>query len=392
MNNNPEEKINISLKNILNIINEYIWNNMNSKEFKKSVYKWEFHFDSEYRKEQFKDLLTLNHEWAIKLHILSYEDSYENEKQNIYIKKELKKYQLYEKWLIWILKGSIPTKKKNIIEISDIRFKNWNIKKVKIKWFKSYSIYRNWNSIEKYIPWFSSFKIEIIIHYERLFHILFKIISQERENNKLTNSKIILELIKSIKEETKWKSNYDKKTINIFYNFNSYLKNKYSIFPILKELERQWNLKIESMVLKNNLIYFNLQNLISIEKETFNNALSQVIKEDTYKIEFKNENLYINNNPIFWNRRNTKIFEIIKLIFNYFIDNKTNKGNYTSLINYVNKNNLYSDFKKLDTKKISYTYLRRDIKIKCDEIEKKLWISNLIETNSTAIKCRYFIH
>jgi hypothetical protein len=108
------------------------------------------------------------------------------------------------------------------------------------------SIYREWGQVKNKPPLDSSFDIKIKINPTRFFDILFIVINQEKDYNKLTNNKIIKELYNDISKKinNELSCEWD---INIFEPFDNYVNNKYSIFPVLCELYYSQNIFIKSI-------------------------------------------------------------------------------------------------------------------------------------------------
>jgi hypothetical protein len=139
-------------------------------------------------------------------------------------------------------------------------------------------------------------------------------------------------------------------------NIKSYITSPIQYYKILKSLENIYT--IENIQIFQCKITFTLQ----------------AIQEVKLNITFKNNDLYINETKVYFKSKDTIIFELIKLLFSYFQEYKTNYVDFDNLEKYYKE--YVEDYKELRKVKFNYDYLRKSIETKTREIEEKHHLQN----------------
>lgn len=354
----------IPLDEILKFIYYINWFEINSSKKTQYTMYWEwFEFKSEYDLELFNIFLKLYLEFAIDLEMKEIWN--DNQIINKNLKWELDKY--------WI---------------EDSREKFTKILLKQNKKYDLLSIFHNWEHISNLIKKHDWFDISLSINWNTFLNLFFRKITQYKGYNNINKNKIINELYENISNKLDWDINSSNK-IEIFYTFENYLENSLLVFPLLKELEINWNLKISSIVIKQNYIYFYLENFIDFKKNIILKVSEKIIKNDTTTFEYKNNIFYINNEEVYFKSNSTKIFDLFRLIFDAFIGLKSNNISIVEFIDFYKENK--KKYKNLSINDIKDTEkVRINIKDKCSQIEKKGNIKQFIGTSENYIQCKYF--
>jgi len=239
----------------------------------------------------------------------------------------------------------------------------------KLKWInfylKSFLNESRWRNIPNWIKFKTIFKItdsKMFINY------ILDFIDNEKNNLSIhKEQEQIKEVLKNI---SKSKGKFDIIKFPLTYNFWKYLSSYNQYYKTLKLLQNKYN--IEDIQIFN----WNITFILSENKD------KEII------IEFKENNLYIDWSKVYFQRKTTVIFELIKLLFLYFQDNNKSYVEFDDLENYYKKNiNLYRQLEKV---KFNYEYLRKSIETKTKEIKSK---HNLEKTflgiNTSWIICQY---
>ncbi len=249
-------------------------------------------------------------------------------------------------------------------QIWDNFFKNICLYLLKVNLYKSPSIIFWWiDDLQNKEKFFTIFKIENNVDF---INSILDLIDEEKEKLLVYNfeeqRKELIDIIN--KNKNKFKK------IPLTFSINKYIKSYTQYYKTLKVLNEYY--KIENI----QIFDWNITFTISIIKNIF-------------KIKFDNDDLYINSEKVFFKSKNTKIFQIIKLIFLYLKENNTNNVDFDNLEKYYKNNK--ENYKELSKIKFNYEYLRKSIETKTKEIEKKHNINNIfIGINKSWIQCRYY--
>lgn len=250
-------------------------------------------------------------------------------------------------------------------------------------------IYDNWESISQLIKRHDWFDISLHINWYSLLYLLFRKITQYKWYSDLNKKLIINELYENISKKIDNDKNSSKR-IEIFYEFDNYLENNRLIFPLLKELEENKNLVIDKVVLKENYIHFYLEKFINFKKEVITELSEKIIKKDIIKFEYKNDEFYINNEAIYFDSKNTKIFHLYRFIFDAYIKFNKNHLSYIELEKFFDENS--ANYLKIKRDFfINYdSKIRKDLQTKNKDIQEKFWIEKFIGIDKSWIWCHYY--
>jgi hypothetical protein len=214
------------------------------------------------------------------------------------------------------------------------------------------------------------------------YKTLFGLIYKEKIDFKLIEVK---KLYENILSETWCKTNYEKE-IRIFYNFNDYLNNHSSIYPILYELQEKSKLVIEKIEIKKWYIYFILRNFVNISLEDFEKAFDKIKRKITDTAFFKDEELFINNEQIdFKKKESSDTYKTIKIFFEILNKIKKNEVSFNEIQN-IRK----EEYKWFDLKEINYDNSRENIRWVNRRINKKYKIKKFIGIRKNWLVCNIF--
>jgi hypothetical protein len=219
----------------------------------------------------------------------------------------------------------------------------------------------NWVKVE------TIFKIqdrEIFINSFLLF------IDNEKKNHtikdKSSSQKYILDLVKSSKKElgiTK---------LSLSFTIKKYLSEPVLIYEQILSLQDTY--KIEGIQIFQWNIVFTLQQ----------------IWEETTLIEFNWEDIFINNQKVYFQNRDTFIKDYLRLLFTYYKENNTNTAFFSYLKEfYIKTKHKYP--KVSENKFHYYDNLRKSIEEKSKEINGKHNIINFLRIDTSGISCDYYI-
>lgn len=197
---------------------------------------------------------------------------------------------------------------------------------------------------------------------------LLDFIDSEKENLTILKKN---EQEKEVRNEIdKLKGKFEMLKLPLTFNLSNFLSSYVQYYKTLKSLERQY--KILDIQIYQWKITFVLSENISNKKEVI----------------FKENELFIDSQKVFFQRKNTMIFEMIKLIFLYLQENETNKVQFFELEEfYQNNKNLYP---QISAVKFNYDYLRKSIETKTKEIERKHHLDkNFLGIDMSWIRCQY---
>jgi len=355
----------ISLDEILQFLSTYHYIILDSKNRTKIYDYWEwFEFKNTNNIDMFYIFLKLYYESAIDLHVTGFWN--ENGKKNKELEKTLKQY--------------IDENTSGIVSNVLLKIK----KSYDIGW-----IFEDWKFISSKINKWDSFDIELRINSLNFFHLLFRKITQYKWYSDLNKKLIINELYENISKKIDNDKNSSKR-IEIFYEFDNYLENNRLIFPLLKELEENKNLVIDKVVLKENYIHFYLEKFINFKKEVITELSEKIIKKDIIKFEYKNDEFYINNEAIYFDNKNTKIFHLYRFIFDAYIKFNKNHLSYIELEKFFDENS--ANYLKIKRDFfINYdSKIRKDLQTKNKDIQEKFWIEKFIGIDKSWIWCHYY--
>jgi len=238
------EKINLTLEDIklfLEAFNIQDFSKYNNTEFVNEDFN--FNFLDESIISLFSTMLSLNHIWAIYLHIP-------------YLWRD---FPVMESSIDW--------------NIQEYLYKNVDTYLSKIRTGDNGLKLRMWLALdtEDFILWF------------------LQILYQEKDISLLENYKILNNIIKSIK--SKADNNIIQKEIELFYDYELYKNNLFSIFPILVELSREWYLNIRKIKYEKWEIWFNLRILSELDNIDQEEIIELFWSEDLFIEKTKTKDL-----------------------------------------------------------------------------------------------------
>lgn len=355
----------ISLNEVLTFIYSINWFEINSSKKTQYIMYWDwFEFKSEKDLKLFYIFLKLYFESAIDLAL-----------KEIWNDNNIINNGLKEKLNEYLLKDDRDILTKIIFKID---------KEYDFEWF-----FYNWEEISKIIKKHDWFDISLHINWYSLLYLLFRKITQYKWYSDLNKKLIINELYENISKKIDNDKNSSKR-IEIFYEFDNYLENNRLIFPLLKELEENKNLVIDKVVLKENYIHFYLEKFINFKKEVITELSEKIIKKDIIKFEYKNDEFYINNEAIYFDNKNTKIFHLYRFIFDAYIKFNKNHLSYIELEKFFDENS--ANYLKIKRDFfINYdSKIRKDLQTKNKDIQEKFWIEKFIGIDKSWIWCHYY--
>lgn len=230
------------------------------------------------------------------------------------------------------------------------------------------------------ITYLDDFLMEVYTSFSFLEWILFFI---EDNQNKTNFNKQLNAFYKHIQEQIWNRENYIN-SVCFSFKIEDYIKNYWYFFKIADKLEENWILKIKDVFIKDNYITFELEKINKFHKE---NILKLFYNSES--LEYIKWDFYIFWEKILFRNKKDKIYNIYKLIFDYFSENNVNKVSLWDLEEYYknNKNN-YNSPKNF---KVDYEYFRKSLDEKNKEIQEKFNLDNtFIGINTKAIQCVYF--
>lgn len=359
-----------SLDEILTFINYLNWFEINSNKITKYISFWEwFEFKSGNDLKIFEIFIKLHLESVINLWLR------EIWNDNQIINNELKERLEYH------------------IQ-DDFRYK---LSKIFFKIKKEYdlqSIFYDWNKLSKLIKKHDWFNISIEINWYSFLDLLFRKITEYKWYEKINKKNIVSELYEILAKKINNETNLNKE-IELFFDFEDYLENKILIFPLLKELEENKNIKINKLIIKENYIYFYLDKFINFKKEIILNV-SENINKWVLTIEYKENNIFINWVEIEfqknkeWIKNETKIYNLYKIIFDSFNYHKKNKVSFED-VKKVFHPKKYKEIKEYYFDWMNYdNFIRKDLQIKNKLIKEKFNIETFIGIDKGWIWCYYY--
>ncbi len=379
----------ISLNYFLYFIDKYLDGNFYWDIQKISIW---FHLKWKNEIYDFKKILELENYWLIIIKDLKLEENNNNDSSDKF-KNYMEKFRLHQnKWLIneftknsniiWKIKNKLWLSNKiSVKKLPHLSDKKNNVL-IELDSFSSILIYKNWEKFQEFVPKFTVFVFDIIVNNVLFYDILFSLIYNEKKDSKLNEVK---NLYNNIISETQGKNNY-KDEIRIFYDFNDYLDNKASIYPILYELEKNHILKISKITLENWYIYFYLKKINNLSIDKFDKSYNISKRKVEDKSNFNNGKLYINWEEIkFRNKNISKTFNLLKLFF------ETQKIKNKSKITFEELEELYKEnnYKWLIKSKFNYEDLRKIIEDFNSRVFKIHNIKNFIVVNKSWLSCDY---
>lgn len=239
----------------------------------------------------------------------------------------------------------------------------------KLRWInfyiKSLTSESRWWNVPKWIKFKTIFRI---LNSKIFLNSILDFIDNEKENLIVLNEQ---EQVKEIKKEIeKSKVKFEMFKLPLTFNLSKYLSSYSQYYKTLKLLKNQYN--IEDIQIYQWKITFTLT-------ENKNNETLII---------FENDNLFIDRTKVYFQRKTTVIFEIIKLLFLYFQDKNINYVEFDDLEKYYKVNKV--NYPNLEKSRFNYEYLRKTIETKTKEIESK---HNLNKTflgiDTSWITCQY---
>lgn len=249
----------------------------------------------------------------------------------------------------------------NLISYSPFNILYWlfkvNIYKKGFFYWDIWSWINNWRTITT----------RFIIQDIKIFiNSLLDFIDLEKATQNTYTKNVQQEDIKNLIKTSKSKSKNYK--FQLILSLEDYIYSDIQYYECLKKLEK--NYKIEDIQI------FNWKIIILLLE----------IKRQNKEIIFKDNDLFIDDMPVYFQKKNSIIFWLIKLIFNYFQENKTNNVKLYELEEYYKQH--IEEYKELKRAKFDYEYLRKWLETKSREIEKKHQVKKpFLGINTSAIIC-----
>lgn len=380
-----KEHIKLKLDDFLNFIHKYLEDN-----FSDSVKTFDItlHIKNNTRKEEMRQLLVLEDIWVIRIQNLQLERDNNKEFQWY-----LENYRLYENNGIftYLTKTSFFNRLRSKlwfperIWVKDFKRIRNNTKKkpyIKTDSFSSMAIYRDWEDFKSKIPNFTVFTARVQIVPLFFYESLHTLIYREEEDS---ISRIVTELYENISSEIWEKRNSDNEVV-VFYPLRDYIDNKSSIYPILYELEQKWILRISKQEIKGWKIYFTLTDINNFTLEECKKSYHLIKREVTDIADFKNDVLYINHEAVSFRWKNTKIFMVIKILFEILQENKNIEISYVEFSEYYQE----KEYTWLGNMKYDIDDFWKIIKNFNKRIHEKYKIEEFIGLNNNWLLCKYF--
>lgn len=207
-----------------------------------------------------------------------------------------------------------------------------------------------------------------ILDSKKFLHSLLEFIDNEKEN--LTILKRDEQARELRKEIDKLKGKFEMFKLPLTFNLSKFLSSYVQYYKTLSSLESQYK------ILDIQIYQWNITFTLS---ENISNKVDIVFQEN---------DLFIDSKKVFFQRKNTVIFECTKLIFSYFQKHNTYEVQFYELEQYYkNQINLYPQISKV---KFNYEYLRKSIETKSREIQGKHHLDkSFLGIDVSWIRCQY---
>ncbi len=260
----------------------------------------------------------------------------------------------------------------------------------KYKWFEKIQgvkIYNQlvwdglfWNLCRKYF-WISVFneyirnnrKIDTIfkIKESRIFiHSLLEFIEDEKQNHILYDEKKSREIF--FKEIEHAKSEFSITEFTLHYSLKDFIWSPMKIYSILKNYRDIYEIK-NIQIFSGNINFYITQ-----------------IWEEKIRIEFNGEDIFINNQKIYFQDKQSFIKDYNRLLFSYFKATKKNEVTYANLKRYYLESSF--NYTKIKDDKFTYEDVRKSIEEKSKEICEKHGINrSFFVIDSKSISCDLYI-
>lgn len=372
----------LTLDNLLDFIHVFLEDNVNSnaESYKDIV----FHLESTKKIERMRQILALEETGAI--YILNLKFERENRFQDF--ENAIEKYRLYdEKDIIYHLtkEPNLIGKIKNKLRIPNrldlLKIFNKKEDSFPTEFYSSKGIYRDWNNFKKNITRFEIFTCDIVINPTLFFQAFFDLVYLEQEDSV---SKIAWELYENISSEIWGKSNF-KWEIEIFYQMRKYLDFQSSIYPILKELKERELLDISKVYIKDWNLYFIIKNINNFSLEECEKAYNWIKRNIRDIAEFKNNDLYINNEIVSFRWKSSKLFTIIKMFFEICERNTINNISFSDLEDYY-KEKWYTGLNKTKFQLKPFDDALKDFNVR---VKDEYNIPVFIRVTNNWLECQY---
>lgn len=285
------------------------------------------------------------------------------------------------------------TKSVNLVVEDKITNKNYAIIKEKYVWFETLEGAIIFNQIDWSLA--------------NLYYFIFKVNFYKPS---LTNDSRMWGLINWQKLITKFKIENSKKFINSLLDFIDLEKSTQNVysdteqkkelltfinkskngfnnssFPLVFQVKNYINSHTQYYKILKTLEDYTIENI-----QIFNNNIIFTLRENSNKktnIIYSKNDLYINNEKVYFKTKDTIIFELVKLIFSYFQENNTNNVKLYELEEYYKQHE--KDYKELKKARFDYEYLRKSIDTKSRKIEEKHQVKKpFLGINTSTIICQ----
>lgn len=248
----------------------------------------------------------------------------------------------------------------------DFTIKNLYYKFSKVNFYiDSYANDSRWWNISNRTKLLTVFTIQ---NPKTFIHSLLEFIDNEKEN--LTILKRDEQARELRKEIDKLKGKFEMFKLPLTFNLSKFLSSYVQYYKTLLSLENQYK------ILDIQIYQWNITFTLS---ENTSNKVDVVFQEN---------DLFIDSKKVFFQRKNTVIFESTKLIFSYFQEHNTYEVQFDELEQYYKSQlNLYPQISKVT---FNYEYLRKSIETKSREIEGKHHLDKtFLGIDTSWIRCQY---
>ena len=296
-------------------------------------------------------------------------------------------------WWVQNTRG-IKNKKIDSFLKDKIRVENWLLSVFANRnWYKFYDIYSielHFDYLRQNIKPYDYLSYSINLKWYQFFTLLFCKIHHELWYKNIDTNTVAKDLYNYIYEQTNHKNNH-LWTIKIFYPFyKNYLNDNRLVFPLLSELENDLYIKIKDIEILDEFIYFEIERINHISEKLMCKIASKIPDKwnNTIVAKYIDDSILINWKEIYFKTKNTKIYNLYKIMFDCFEKNKTNKVSYWELIT------LLARFPQKYPKLKKEYFLDYDQKIRKDIQEKNKNIQivdDFIGIDKSWIYCDYYI-
>jgi len=200
---------------------------------------------------------------------------------------------------------------------------------------------------------------------------LFYLIDEEKERlHVFPNSTQLINVQALIKSSI---LEFSSSSFPLKFKISDYIKSYNQYYKVLCSME---NYKIDNIQIFGWYITFTISKKIKIG--------------EIADLSFEEWDIFINSRKVYFQKRNTKIYNLFNLVFNYFVENNVNYVEFDDLEKYYKINSW--NYPELTWVKFEYLSIRKNIEAKSQEIELKHTLEKtFIGINVSWISCQYYI-